>query len=103
MKKTLRYVAPVLLSLTCLSTSVWAQTPANAPAATQAPMTHAGRTASFVDRHLNELHSELQITSAQSGQWDAFAKTMRDSAQKAQAAYQERDQKMSTMNADDAM
>lgn len=107
MKKTLRTLAPVLLCVSCLSTSVWAQSAASAPAAASAPKTHAmhrkAKTTDFVTQRLNTLHSQLAITDAQSAQWDAFASAIRDGAKKTQAAYEDRDQKITSMNADEAM
>jgi hypothetical protein len=43
-----------------------------------------------VDAHIKSLHDRLQITAAQEPQWGAVAQAMRDSAEKMQAAIQQR-------------
>jgi protein CpxP len=43
-----------------------------------------------VEAHIKSLHDRLQITAAEEPQWGAVAQAMRDSAQKMQAAIQER-------------
>ena len=109
MKNSIQKVAmPALLALTLLSTSAWAQ---NAAAASQAePGTQAQaapgpskRSDDPVEKRIRDLRSQLKITDQQSPQWDAFAQTMRDNAQKTHVAFHDRTQKLSSMNADDAM
>lgn len=109
MKTIVRNAIPALLVAAALSTSAWAQTPASsttakpvAPGAAAAAR-HAEKHQDFVDQRLNEMHARLKITSEQSSQWDAFAQTMRDSAEKTDQAYKDRAEKLSGLNADDAM
>jgi len=100
--------APALLSLALLSISAWAQdSTAAAPGApaTAAPAAagHAGKHEDFVETRIKDLHTKLKITDQQTQQWDAFAQTMRDNAQKTDEAFHDRAQKISGLNADDAM
>ena len=111
MKNLVRFTAaPALLTLAMLGNSAWAQTAApsaaaSSPAMTAAPsMTaHNAKRQGFVEQRLRELHSQLKITSAESSQWDAFAQSMRDSADKTGQAYKDRAEKASTQTADEAM
>jgi protein CpxP len=106
MKTTLRHTAiPALLALAFATSSAWAQTPASSPAAASSStaMSHAQRHADYVEKRIDELHSELKITPQQSQQWDAFAQTMRDNAQKTDQAFKDRAQKLPSDNADDSM
>jgi protein CpxP len=113
MKNTLRHVAaPTILALAFATSAAFAQTAAPAAPSTPAPaasMAHkhghkrAQKHEDFIEKRINDLHSQLKITAAQSSQWDAFAQTMRDSAKKAGDSYRERAQKLSTLSADDAM
>lgn len=108
MKSAIRNVAvPVLLTFAMLTSAVWAQQTATAsdtPSST-APVakTHAQKRADAVEQRISDLHAQLKITDAQSKQWDAFAQTMRDNAMKTSQAFHDRAQKLSTMNADEAM
>lgn len=52
-----------------------------------------------VEAHIKQLHTQLHITAAQEQQWDAFANVMRHNAADMSAAYQERAQKFTSMNA----
>ena len=110
MQKSIRKATvPALLTLALLATSAWAQEPAasaspatpssSAPAATH----HAKKHEDFVEQRIKDLHSKLKITDKQSQQWDAFAQTMRDNAQKADQAFRDRAQKIESLTADDAM
>ncbi len=101
MNKMIRKAAaPALLTLAFLATSAWAQdTAATAPA----KVSHAQKHEDFVEKRVTELHTKLKITDQQSQQWDAFAQTMRDNAQKTDEAMHDRAQKIATLNADDAM
>ena len=107
MNNSIRKVAaPALLLLALLSASAWAQDTAaapSAPAAAPAAAGHAGKHEDFVEKRIKDLHSKLKITDQQSQQWDAFAQTMRDNAQKTDEAFRDRAQKISGLNADDAM
>jgi hypothetical protein len=119
MKSSIHHVAiPVLLTLTFITTSAWAQTPAasnpSEPPAAMAPATaapaakshakrHAKEHANFVEKRITELHTELAITSQQAPQWDAFAQVMRENAQKADQGFEDRAKKLPTMNANEAM
>ena len=110
MKPSIRIaVAPALLALACFTTSAWAQTTAASDAAAapssaaSAPVSHAQKHADFVEKRINDLHAQMQITSQQAPQWDAFAQTMRDNAAKTDQAFHERAHKLPSENADDAM
>ena len=99
---------PALLTLTFLATSAWTQTTAasspDAPSSkAQAAASRAQKHEDFVKKRINDLHTQLKITDQQSQQWDAFAQTMRDNAQKMDQAYRDRAQKLPSLNADDAM
>lgn len=99
---------PALISLALLSGTAWAQTtPASTSSSTSTSSTAAKSRAQQrldnVEQQINTMHSQLNITDAQSQQWDAYAQTMRDNAQKTSAAMRDRGQKMATMNADDIM
>ncbi|GAB2543460.1 Spy/CpxP family protein refolding chaperone [Rhodanobacter koreensis] len=108
MKSAIRNVAvPVLLTFAMLTSAVWAQQTAAAsdtPSSTApAAKTHAQKRADAVEQRISDLHAQLKITDAQSKQWDAFAQTMRDNAMKTSQAFHDRAQKLSSMNADEAM
>jgi periplasmic protein CpxP/Spy len=110
MKSPIRKAAvPALLLLTLFSGAAWAQTaPASASStamssSSTAAKSHAQRRMDNVEQQISTMHSQLNITDAQSKQWDAYAQTMRDNAQKTSDALRDRGQKMVTMNADDIM
>jgi periplasmic protein CpxP/Spy len=112
MKNTLRKTAvPVVLSLAMFTGAAWAQqastmsAPASASSSAKPATgkTHAERRADAVEERINDMHTQLKITDAQSTQWNDYAQTMRDNATKAASAFHDRAQKMSTMNADDVM
>lgn len=107
MKSVIRNVAvPVLLTFAMLTSAAWAQTATTPDAAsTTAPAakTHSQKRADAVEQRIGDLHTQLKITDAQSKQWDAFAQTMRDNAMKTSQAFHDRAQKLSSMNADEAM
>jgi paraquat-inducible protein B len=109
MNNVIRNVAlPALLSCAVFASASWAQqTPAPATASSAAAPamkeSRAKRHADAVERRIEELHTKLQITDAQSKPWDAFAQTMRDNADKADQAFRARAQKVATMNADEVM
>lgn len=110
MKNAIRKAAvPLMFSLTAFAGSAIAQQTSPAPAmasssaAPAATKTHAQRRADAVEQRINDMHTQLKITDAQSTQWDAYAQTMRDNATKAGSAFRNRAQKMSSMNADDVM
>lgn len=121
---------PLLITTTLAAAPAWAQnasppqpapaaptgTGAEAPSAgTPGPMGHgpsghrmAGRQhgmtmASQVEQRITQLHSRLQITSAQSQQWDQFAQAMRDNAKELDALYQKRSEELGSMSAVDNM
>jgi periplasmic protein CpxP/Spy len=54
-----------------------------------------------VEAHIASLHTRLQITPAQETQWNAVAQAMRDSAQKMEAAIQQRQQAKTMTAVDD--
>src|ERR1700733_13853212 len=84
MKNSLRNVAaPTLLALAFFTTSAWAQMAAPSTPASSSMAARAQKHQDAVEQRITQLHSELNITSAQQPQWDTFAQAMRDSAQKA--------------------
>ena len=124
MKKAIRKAAvPALLLLTMATSAAWAQT--TAPSSPAAPMSatsmpassssaaaakraawranRAQRRSDMVEQRLTTMHDQLQITDAQSSQWNAYAQTVRDNADKTQQAFKDRSGKLSTMHADEAM
>ncbi|HTV86805.1 MAG TPA: Spy/CpxP family protein refolding chaperone [Dyella sp.] len=109
MKNTLRKAAlPVVLSLAMFAGAAFAQEASTAPApassATHAAgKTHAQRRADAVEQRIEDMHTQLKITDAQSAQWNAYAQTMRDNATRAAAAFHDRAQNLAGMNADDVM
>jgi periplasmic protein CpxP/Spy len=108
MKNSMRNVAvPALLVFALFTSPAWAQqsmAPASASSsAVPAKASHAQRRADAVEDRITQLHGQLNITDAQSKQWDAFAQTMRDNAKKADQAFRDRAQKLPTMNAEESM
>jgi protein CpxP len=109
MKTILRHTAvPTLLALAFVTTPAWAQAPsASSPSAASSSAStatsRAQRHADFVEKRIDELHTELKITPQQAQQWDAFAQTMRDNAQKTDQAFKDRAQKLPSENADESM
>ncbi len=104
--------APALLTLGLFASCAWAQDTTAATSAGAAPAAAAPAAAAHggkrdredvVEKRISDLHAQLKITDQQAAQWDAFAQTMRDNAQKTDQAFQERAQKMSSLNADDSM
>ena len=109
MKPSIRIaVAPALLAL-AFTTSAWAQSTAACDAtaasssAASAPVSRAQKHADFVEKRIDDLHTQMKITSQQAPQWDAFAQTMRDNAAKTDQAFRDRAHKLPSENADDAM
>jgi Spy/CpxP family protein refolding chaperone len=103
-------VVPALISLAVFSGAAWAQTAPVSASSTSAmsssstaAKSHAQRRMDNVEQQITTMHSQLNITDAQSKQWDAYAQTMRDNAQKTSDALRGRGQKLATMNADDIM
>lgn len=108
MKSVIRNVAvPVLLTFAMLTSAAWAQQTAKtsdaSSSAAPTAKTHSQKRADAVEQRISDLHTQLKITDAQSKQWDAFAQTMRDNAMKTSQAFHDRAQKLSSMNADEAM
>ncbi|MCW3479964.1 Spy/CpxP family protein refolding chaperone [Neisseriaceae bacterium JH1-16] len=103
----LNTVAPALFILGLLIVPASAQTAvvnhSSTPWVIQTATSHAQKHASFVENRITDLHAKLRITDKQSKQWDAYAKTMRDNASSTDKSFQDRSQKLSSMNADDAM
>ncbi len=81
--------------------------PAPAPAAittpAPAPSAHAARHNAYVERRIAVLRSRLKITPAQTQAFEQFAQVMRDNASHMDALMAERQQKVSTMSAVDAL
>lgn len=81
-----------------------AKDPVTAPgsATAAAPATQQSM-AARVDQRIKELHAKLQITPAQEQEWQKFAQTMRDNAQKMDQAFESRVDQMQSMSALDNM
>lgn len=99
---------PIALCLILLGGSAMAQSTAPASdssssAAPTAKKSHMQRRMDEVEEQISDLHSQLNITDAQSTQWDAYAQVMRDNAKRTGEALRDRHQKMEGMNADDSM
>ncbi len=81
--------------------------PAPAPAAVTtpapAPSAHAARHNAYVERRIAVLRSRLKITPAQTQAFEQFAQVMRDNASHMDALMAERQQKVCTMSAVDAL
>ncbi|WP_233841849.1 Spy/CpxP family protein refolding chaperone [Dyella sp. 2HG41-7] len=109
MKNAIRTAAvPFVLSLALLAGAAVAQStaPASSGSSSAAPAaskTRAERKADMVEQQITDLHTKLEITDAQSSEWNAYADVMRNNARRASEAFQQRAQKMSSMNADDVM
>lgn len=109
MKKAIRKTAlPFALSLALLAGGAVAQSSAPASSTSSSATSSAAKTgmekrADKVEQQINDLHEQLQITDAQSKQWNAYTEVMRDNARQASEAFQQRAQKISTMNADEVM
>ncbi|GGA06659.1 Spy/CpxP family protein refolding chaperone [Dyella caseinilytica] len=109
MKNLIRKAAlPIALSLALLAGTAAAQStaPASSSSSATAPAakkSHMQRRMDEVEQQIDDLHSELNITDAESSQWDAYAQVMRDNAQRTGQALKDRHQKMESMNADDSM
>ncbi|MGH7042517.1 MAG: Spy/CpxP family protein refolding chaperone [Acetobacteraceae bacterium] len=72
-------------------------TPAPTTAAKQPTMTER------VNRRIDRLHSELQITPAQASQWRGFTAVMRENARDMDQAIRQRISRLPTMNAEQNM
>lgn len=70
-----------------------------APAATTMPAAAKPGMPANVESRITAMHKRLKITSAQDADWEKFAQAMRDDASAAAQAYQDRADKLATMNA----
>ncbi len=75
------------------------QSPSTAPNATAKPPTMAER----VNQRIDQLHSELQITSAQAPQWRRFTAVMRENARDMDNAMHQRMDRLPNMTAEQNM
>jgi hypothetical protein len=57
----------------------------------------------MVEKRITDMHRELQVTPAESSQWDQFAQVMRDNAKEIDQAYKDRADKLDSMSAVDNM
>ena len=102
-------VSAVAIPAFALSTPVRAQsTPATAapPAETQSAAAAPALPkdiAAKVEQHIKSLHDQLKITAAEQPQWDSYAQVMRAGAARMNDAFQDRGEKLATMNAADNM
>jgi periplasmic protein CpxP/Spy len=108
MKNLVRKAAlPIALSLALLAGTAVAQSTAPAAASSSAApaakKSHMQRRLDEVEQQVTDLHDELNITDAESTQWNAYAQVMRDNAERTGQALKDRHQKMEGMNADDSM
>lgn len=107
MRTTVRSVTlPALIAFALATGPALAQQNPPTPLPTSTPPAtrdHSQKHADAVERRIADLHAQLKITDQQAKQWDDFAQTMRDNARKADQAFRERAQKLSTMKAPDAM
>jgi periplasmic protein CpxP/Spy len=69
---------------------------ATAPAGQNVPRRLAPQA---VEQHIDRLHTQLRITSAQQQQWDQFAQVMRDNAANMRQAVEQRGTQLASMNA----
>ena len=109
MKNAIRIItAHAVLMLTFITAPALAQTtaassPGGAPSTASDKASRTKKHADFVEKRIEQLHTQMKITEQQSPQWDAFAQVMRDNAQKTAQAFQDRAQKLPSLNADDSM
>jgi len=93
-----------LTTMAAVAAPPGAKSPVGAPGSqTEAAPATEQSMAARVDQHIKELHSKLQITSAQEPEWQKFAQTMRDNARKMDQAFGARIDQMQSMNAMDNM
>jgi periplasmic protein CpxP/Spy len=71
----------------------------SAPAASAMPAAAKPAMPANVESRITAMHTRLKITSAQDADWEKFAQAMRDDASSAAQAYQDRADKLGTMNA----
>jgi len=106
MKNTVRKATmTALLTLAMLTQATFAQKAelASASSSASAAKTHMQKHADAVEERISDLRAQLKITNDQSKQWDAFAQTMRENATKVDQAFHDRSNKLSSMNAVEAM
>lgn len=71
-------------------TTVHPSRPASGEAATTGKPDRMRSAEGTVEQRIADLHTRLEITSAQQGQWEQFAQVMRDNAQSIDQAFQQR-------------
>lgn len=69
------------------------------PAASSSAPAMPAAVSAKVEAHIKELRAELQITPAETAQWNAFAQVMRDNAAQMNQAFTARGAQLPTMNA----
>jgi periplasmic protein CpxP/Spy len=111
---TLLFAAPAFAQTASQTAPDQSNIPSGTPSGTiEKARPHGSRAASarqpgetiegLVERRIADLHSRLHITPQQSQQWDQFAGVMRDNAKAMDAIYQQRAEKLTSMNAVDNM
>jgi len=111
---TLLFAAPAFAQTASQTAPDQSNIPSGTPSGTiEKARPHGSRAASarqpgetiegLVERRIADLHSRLHITPPQSQQWDQFAGVMRDNAKAMDAIYQQRAEKLTSMNAVDNM
>jgi glucose dehydrogenase len=94
--RTLTVLALLAAPVLAMPGLALAQTATTAPATSQAA---AKNTPEGVEAHIAALHSQLQITPAEEGEWSTFAQVMRENTAQMQSAFAARGQTLPTMNA----
>jgi hypothetical protein len=94
------------LACACLMSSAYAQStapsggmPASSGGSMPTTSKSDARRAAAVEKHIADLHSQLQITAAEETQWAAVAKSMRDSAIETDRAIDKREPVASSASA----
>lgn len=77
--------------------------PSNAAPGSNGPASQRHDMSKRVDQRIDQLHSELHITSAQQSQWDQFAQVMRDNARGMDQMLDQRGTQLASMNAAETM
>lgn len=104
----MKTIVATLLASAFLVSGAYAQAPG--PSAGAAPASGASTAVmaksdakrdAAVERHIKDLHTQLQITPAEEAQWAVVAKTMRDSAVETDKAIDKREALVSTATAID--
>jgi len=80
-----------MLASALLISGAYAQSPSSSAAKTPAMAKSDAKRDMAVEKHIKDLHAQLQITPAEETQWAAVAKSMRDSAVETDKAIDKRE------------